>query len=123
MMQFNSVAGMAQGVMGGGAPGLPIKINEMFRLTNVGLNADLFKFGNLTLESEKYICVKDGNVSIFLKFSQSLKMAVRLSTYESKLQQYNSLLLIEASIKLSLLLMTHFSMASMIILTFFVRIV
>ena len=114
---------MAQGVMGGGAPGLPIKINEMFRLTNVGLNADLFKFGNLTLESEKYICVKDGNVSIFLKFSQSLKMAVRLSTYESKLQQYNSLLLIEASIKLSLLLMTHFSMASMIILTFFVRIV
>ncbi len=43
---------------------LPIKLNEMFKLTNVGLNTDLFKFGNLTLESEKYICVKDGNVRI-----------------------------------------------------------
>lgn len=42
---------------------LPIKLNELFKLTNVGLNPDLFKFGNLTLESEKYICVKDGNVS------------------------------------------------------------
>lgn len=42
---------------------LPIRLNELFKLTNVGLNPDLFKFGNLTLESEKYICVKDGNVS------------------------------------------------------------
>ena len=42
---------------------LPIKMNEMFKLTNVGLNAELFKFGNCTLESEKYICVKDGAVS------------------------------------------------------------
>lgn len=41
---------------------LPIKLNELFKLTNVGLNPDLFKFGNLTLESEKYICVKDGAV-------------------------------------------------------------
>jgi hypothetical protein len=39
-------------------------MNEMFKLTNVGLNPELFKFGNLTLESEKYICVKDGAVSI-----------------------------------------------------------
>ncbi len=44
---------------------LPIRLNELFKLTNVGLNPDLFKFGNLTLESEKYICVKDGNVSAF----------------------------------------------------------
>ena len=44
-------------------PALPIKLNELFKLTNVGLNPDLFKFGNLTLESEKYICVKDGSVS------------------------------------------------------------
>lgn len=42
---------------------LPIKVNELFKLTNVGLNPELFKFGNLTLESEKYICVKDGAVS------------------------------------------------------------
>ena len=48
---------------------LPIKVNELFKLTNVGLNPDLFKFGNLTLESEKYVCVKDGNVSnLFLVF-------------------------------------------------------
>jgi hypothetical protein len=44
-------------------PALPIKVNELFKLTNVSLNPDLFKFGNLTLESEKYICVKDGSVS------------------------------------------------------------
>lgn len=45
-------------------------MNEMFKLTNVGLNPDLFKFGNLTLESEKYICVKDGAVilSLFKNF-------------------------------------------------------
>ena len=42
---------------------LPIKLNELFKLTNVGLNPDLFKFGNLTLESEKFVCVKDGSVS------------------------------------------------------------
>jgi hypothetical protein len=42
---------------------LPIKLNELFKLTNLGLNPDLFKFGNLTLESEKYVCVKDGSVS------------------------------------------------------------
>jgi hypothetical protein len=45
-------------------PALPIKVNEIFKLTNLGLSPDLFKFGNLTLESEKYICVKDGSVSI-----------------------------------------------------------
>jgi hypothetical protein len=39
-------------------------VNEIFKLTNLGLSQDLFKFGNLTLESEKYICVKDGSVSI-----------------------------------------------------------
>lgn len=43
---------------------LPIRISETFKLTNIGLNPDLFKFGNLTLESDKYICVKDGAVSI-----------------------------------------------------------
>ena len=48
-------------------PALPIKVNELFKLSNVGLNPDLFKFGNLTLESEKYVCVKDGSVSCFLK--------------------------------------------------------
>jgi hypothetical protein len=41
----------------------------------VGLNPELFKFGNLTLESEKYICVKDNAVSTpeFQLFSQESK--------------------------------------------------
>jgi hypothetical protein len=38
---------------------IPIRFQEVFKLTSLGLNPDLFKFGNLTLESEKYICVKD----------------------------------------------------------------
>lgn len=42
-------------------------MNEVFKLTNVGLNPDLFKFGNLTMESEKYVCVKDGAVSQITK--------------------------------------------------------
>ena len=46
------------------SPALPVKVNELFKLTNLGLSPDLFKFGNLTLESEKYICVKDGSVSV-----------------------------------------------------------
>lgn len=59
---------MVGNVLGGAGGALPIKLNEMFKLTNVGLNPDLFKFGNLTLESEKYICVKDGGVSYLPKF-------------------------------------------------------
>lgn len=41
---------------------LPIRFSEVFKLTNLNLSPDLFKFGNLSLESEKYICVKDGSV-------------------------------------------------------------
>lgn len=53
-------------------PALPIKVNELFKLSNLGLNPDLFKFGNLTLESEKYVCVKDGSVSGVSAFSDIL---------------------------------------------------
>lgn len=42
---------------------LPFSFREVKDLKSLGLNADLFKFGNLTFESQKYICVKDGNVS------------------------------------------------------------
>lgn len=63
-MQFASnIGGAINNAVGGAGGVLPIKLNELFKLPNVGLNPDLFKFGNLTLESEKYICVKDGNVS------------------------------------------------------------
>ena len=42
---------------------LPFKFQEVQNLTNLGLNADLFKRGNLTFESQKYICVKEEKVS------------------------------------------------------------
>ena len=42
---------------------LPFRFQEVFKLTNLGLSPDLFKFGDLTFESQKYICVKEGQVS------------------------------------------------------------
>lgn len=42
---------------------MPFRFQEVFKLTNLGLNPDLFKHGNLTFESQKYIAVKDGPVS------------------------------------------------------------
>ena len=42
---------------------LPFRFQEVFKLTTLGLNPELFKFGNLTFESQKYICVKEGQVS------------------------------------------------------------
>jgi hypothetical protein len=38
---------------------LPFNLREVFKLTNLGLNPDLFKFGLVTFESQKYICIKD----------------------------------------------------------------
>jgi len=43
-------------------------------LTNLGLNPQLFKFGNLSFESQKYICVKDGNKCAIIDTSQNFKM-------------------------------------------------
>jgi len=40
---------------------LPFNFKEVFKLTNLGLSPDLFKFGSVTFESQKYICVKDAN--------------------------------------------------------------
>lgn len=45
---------------------LPFRFQEVFKLTSLGLDPNLFKFGNLTFESQKYICVKDGAVSVTL---------------------------------------------------------
>ena len=42
---------------------LPFNFKEVFKLTNLGLNPELFKFGSVTFESQKYICVKDQAVS------------------------------------------------------------
>lgn len=48
---------------------LPFNFKEVFKLTNLGLSPDLFKFGSVTFESQKYICVKDANVSHNFNFS------------------------------------------------------
>ena len=42
---------------------LPFKCQEVFNLTTKGLDAANFKMGQLTFESQKYICVKEGAVS------------------------------------------------------------
>jgi hypothetical protein len=43
---------------------LPIRYTQAFKLTDLGLSTDLFKPGNLGFESEKYISMKEGGVSI-----------------------------------------------------------
>jgi len=54
-------------------PDSPIILTELFKLTKLGLSADLFKFGNLTLESQKYICIKDGSDCIIIESSNGYK--------------------------------------------------
>jgi len=49
---------------------VPITFKEVFKLTNLNLNPELYKFGNLTLESEKYICVKDGQECVIIDTSK-----------------------------------------------------
>lgn len=53
---------------------LPFRFQEVFKLTNLGLNPQLFKFGNLSFESQKYICVKDGNQCAIIDTSQNFKI-------------------------------------------------
>lgn len=38
---------------------MPFNFKEVFKLTNLGLSPDLFKFGQVTFESQKYVCVRD----------------------------------------------------------------
>ena len=56
---------------------LPFNFNEVFKLTNLGLNPELFKFGQVTFESQKYICIKDAAVSIII-FHVSLTIFCRI---------------------------------------------
>lgn len=46
---------------------LPFNFKKVFELQNLGLNPELFKFGSVTFESQKYICVKDQAVSLLLR--------------------------------------------------------
>jgi len=41
------------------AQNLPIKFEENLNLTNIGINAQNIGFSNLTMESEKFICVRE----------------------------------------------------------------
>ncbi|CAE8654080.1 unnamed protein product, partial [Polarella glacialis] len=41
------------------AAALPITLNTSISLADQGINAQAFRFGNLTMESDKYISVKD----------------------------------------------------------------
>lgn len=56
---------MAQGMMPGApaADAQPITVNTVIDLAAQGINAQSFKFGNLTMESDKYISVKDSDAS------------------------------------------------------------
>ena len=48
------------------AGNLPFRFQEVKQLAQLGLNPENFKFGNMTFESQKYICVKEGQVSQFV---------------------------------------------------------
>ena len=51
---------------------LPIKFEENLNLTNIGINAQNIGFSNLTMESEKFICVREQvNISVFGRVSGS----------------------------------------------------
>ena len=66
------------------AAAVPFKFQEVFNLTTKGLDPANFKMGLTTFESQKYICVKEGQVS-----------AVPLNFYErhETLQNYDCLTL------------------------------
>jgi len=53
---------------------LPFRFQESFKLTSLGLDPNLFKFGNLTFESQKYIVVKDGANCNIIDTSQNFKL-------------------------------------------------
>ena len=52
-------------------------------MTKLGLSSDLFKFGNLTLESEKYICVKEGSDCIIIDSSNEYKAERKAMTADA----------------------------------------
>jgi len=40
---------------------LPIQVNEVIQLPNIGIDSSLCKWGSLSFQSDKYICVKEPN--------------------------------------------------------------
>ncbi len=59
--------------------GSPIRVEEKIKLTSVGIPADVYKQGNLSLESDRYACIKeaapDGTISFnIVDISQGYKV-------------------------------------------------
>lgn len=47
----------------------PIKVEEKFKLTSLGIPADVCKQGNLTMESDRFICVKEAAADGAISFN------------------------------------------------------
>ena len=62
---------------------LPFRFQEVFKLTSLGLDPSLFKFGNLTFESQKYISVKDGGVSLLITLTS---LGLQCNRYLTRIQ-------------------------------------
>ena len=61
---------------------LPFSLKEIVRLSNLGIDASLFKQGVLTMESDKYICIKQTSaVSLGFKIIISFLGRSPLSRY------------------------------------------
>ena len=52
----------------------PVRFSEAYNLASLGLSAELFKPGNLTFESEKYIGIKDGAEIVIVDIGQGFKV-------------------------------------------------
>ena len=51
------------------AANLPFKTQDVINLTQKGLDAANFKMGLLSFESQKYICIKEGQVCKFAELA------------------------------------------------------
>ena len=66
----------------------PIRCEEKAKLTSFGLPPDVYKQGNLSLESDHYICIKeaapDGTISFnIVDISQNFKVQKKVIKAES----------------------------------------
>lgn len=59
------------------AQNLPFRFQEVFKLTNLGLDPSNFRHGNLTFESQKYIAVKENAVSLKIRSKEGFGVVSR----------------------------------------------
>lgn len=67
---------------------LPIRFQELLQLTSVGISPDVISFSNLTLESAKYICIRettqpDKNAVVIIDMAQPTQPVRRSITADS----------------------------------------